>query len=538
MSERAAAMTKSPPSVATFAASPYMLQRQCACGQHSAAGGHCKKCLDKQSQPHGRARVDERHADIPSSVDGVLRSSGKPLDHRTREFFEPRFDHDFSRVRLHTDNEASESARAVNASAYTIGDHVVFQAGSYDPFSTHGRNLIAHELTHVVQNRNSSAQAPHPVNAVSHPSDESELEAARNAESLAHGTRATASSFASAHIHRALSRGENIGIGAGLAAIGAGVVVAGLLGAFDSKEKKARKLAKELQKLIDGATWKEIRKRVYPKESAAGIERAKRRKAGSLPDLTGLGKIANLEHFAAAVRGIQRQWPGKTADEHVRMLGNAANTELTRAEVPSFLHVGKALIEFKGFFTPSQWEFTISEELVGSGTLNDKDAGEVANTTMHESRHAEQDFLAARFAAGIESKDAASIATEHGIPRTIANQAVAKKFDAHTDADVVSLGRRMNQASVTDAASNQRISNDDGLPELATRRSEAQTALQALQAHATDQTIADAKVKRDALSAQITEVERRYGLYRNIPYEADAHEVGDAEEEAFKGWPR
>jgi peptidoglycan hydrolase-like protein with peptidoglycan-binding domain len=80
-----------------------------------------------------------------------LRAPGQPLDRETRAFMEPRFGHDFSRVRVHTDARASESARAVNAFAYTVGRNVVFDAGQYAPHSRDGQQLLAHELTHVVQ---------------------------------------------------------------------------------------------------------------------------------------------------------------------------------------------------------------------------------------------------------------------------------------------------------------------------------------------------------------------------------------------------
>jgi hypothetical protein len=86
----------------------------------------------------------------PPIVHEVLRSPGQPLDAATRAFMEPRFGHDFSRVRVHADAQASESAQAVHALAYTVGQDVVFRSGQYQP-QTAGRHLLAHELVHVVQ---------------------------------------------------------------------------------------------------------------------------------------------------------------------------------------------------------------------------------------------------------------------------------------------------------------------------------------------------------------------------------------------------
>ena len=88
---------------------------------------------------------------VPSAVTNVVRSPGQPLDQPTRAYMEPRFGQDFSGVRVHTDNEAALSARAVGARAYAVGRHVVFARDRFDPATSAGRQLLAHELAHVVQ---------------------------------------------------------------------------------------------------------------------------------------------------------------------------------------------------------------------------------------------------------------------------------------------------------------------------------------------------------------------------------------------------
>lgn len=89
-------------------------------------------------------------------VNEVLSTPGQPLDPSTRAFMEPRFGHDFSQVRIHTDERAGESAQAVNALAYTVGRHIVFRGGNYSPETVAGKKLLAHELTHVVQQTSSA----------------------------------------------------------------------------------------------------------------------------------------------------------------------------------------------------------------------------------------------------------------------------------------------------------------------------------------------------------------------------------------------
>lgn len=84
-------------------------------------------------------------------VSDVLRHSGEPLPNRVRSFFEPRFGRDFSRVRVHTGSAAAASAQALRANAYAVGEHLVFDQGQFQPESSAGRTLLAHELTHVLQ---------------------------------------------------------------------------------------------------------------------------------------------------------------------------------------------------------------------------------------------------------------------------------------------------------------------------------------------------------------------------------------------------
>lgn len=142
-----------------------ILQRKCACGQHTIAGGECEECRkNRVGAPLVGAQSLQRHSAtqaeptvVPPIVYDVLRSSGQPLDPATRAFFEPRFGHDFSRVRVHTDAQAAESARLVSALAYTVGKDIVFSAGQYKTNSEAGRRLLAHELTHVLQQRHHRA---------------------------------------------------------------------------------------------------------------------------------------------------------------------------------------------------------------------------------------------------------------------------------------------------------------------------------------------------------------------------------------------
>ncbi|WP_405190618.1 eCIS core domain-containing protein [Streptomyces anulatus] len=119
-----------------------------------------------------------------SPVHDVVSSGGSPLDTDTRTDMESRMGADFSDVRVHHDSAAHESAKGVGAHAYTVGNNVVFQRDAYDPGSPQGRTTLAHELTHVIQQRNGpveGTEAPGGIR-VSDPSDRFEREAVANAD--------------------------------------------------------------------------------------------------------------------------------------------------------------------------------------------------------------------------------------------------------------------------------------------------------------------------------------------------------------------
>ena len=169
-----------------------LLQRKCACGNHTVAGGECAECAKNKSGLQRKLSIGasndplEREADrvadqvlampahskvsgaplhiqryteqaaggvdtAPASVDRVLASPGRPLDTTVQQDMGQRFGHDFSQVRVHSDTQAADSARALAAKAYTVGRHVVFGQGNDASATDQGRRLLVHELAHVVQ---------------------------------------------------------------------------------------------------------------------------------------------------------------------------------------------------------------------------------------------------------------------------------------------------------------------------------------------------------------------------------------------------
>lgn len=118
------------------------IQRMCADGASEE-----KEQIQAKAEPRA---IPEVTAETQAAID-AMRRGGAPLDQETRAFMEPRFGHDFSQVRIHTDTRAATIARSLNALAFTVGNDIAFAPGRYQPGSNAGRTLLAHELTHTIQ---------------------------------------------------------------------------------------------------------------------------------------------------------------------------------------------------------------------------------------------------------------------------------------------------------------------------------------------------------------------------------------------------
>ena len=137
----------------------------------------------------GNGAVTSMLEEEQSPVHDVIKSGGRPLEPDVRTDMEGRLGHDFSDVRVHDDSAAAASASAVDAHAYTVGSNVVFQRDKYEPSTHQGKTALAHELTHVVQQRSGpvdGTSAPGGIK-ISDPSDRFEREAAANADRVMSG---------------------------------------------------------------------------------------------------------------------------------------------------------------------------------------------------------------------------------------------------------------------------------------------------------------------------------------------------------------
>lgn len=127
-----------------------LVQKKCRC---SSGGQPCTKCAEEKEMLNIQRKADTSAVSDSSVPDNFMSSLGvgQPLDKTTRDYFEPRFGMDFSRIRVHTGSKAEDSASSINAHAYTLGNNVVFGRGQYQPQTIRGKRLLAHELTHTMQ---------------------------------------------------------------------------------------------------------------------------------------------------------------------------------------------------------------------------------------------------------------------------------------------------------------------------------------------------------------------------------------------------
>jgi len=144
IADRVIRMKTDSPSSQFFKPSNGIVQRKCA---------HCEE--EKKEKEKLQRKESSDHAPATSNslnnYVGTLSSKGSPLSSSTRNFFESRMGYDFSQVKIHNDDVASKSAASINALAYTTGNNIVFRQNQYSPETDSGKKLLAHELTHVIQ---------------------------------------------------------------------------------------------------------------------------------------------------------------------------------------------------------------------------------------------------------------------------------------------------------------------------------------------------------------------------------------------------
>lgn len=207
------------------------IMRKCACG---AATHEPCTCDQKKEDTHPEMQIDraakaqeDTGTAAINAVDRVINGPGKPLPDGVRGDMEAGFGRSFGHVRVHDTPRAAASAQGIGAHAYTVGNHIAFNRGQYQPGTDSGRFLLAHELAHTVQQSNSPAPAP-ATGRISQPGDRSEIQANRAATAATTGTTMPALTGGAAPISRYSFR-EFAGDAAEVGTYAAGGLVGGLL---------------------------------------------------------------------------------------------------------------------------------------------------------------------------------------------------------------------------------------------------------------------------------------------------------------------
>jgi hypothetical protein len=178
------------------------VQRVLSPGARAQTNLHAGTTLQRQETQGASGEVS------PASAPPIERTGGQPLDSRTQDFMGSRFNQDFGGVRVHDDSQAQRAAKALNAEAFTTGRDIYFNQGAYNPASSSGQKLIAHELAHVVQQGQGLSDAAPRGFSVSHPSDPLERQADAASEAVMRGEMfPSLTSSASPVLHRLASGG-------------------------------------------------------------------------------------------------------------------------------------------------------------------------------------------------------------------------------------------------------------------------------------------------------------------------------------------
>ncbi len=301
-------------------------------------------------------------------------------------------------------------------------------------------------------------------------------------------------------------------------------------------EPDAESVRDALAQAIAAARWEKIRPDLVSRESAAGKARARKRRAGELPELSGIGATTSVDAIAADVRRLQAQWSLRSQEQRALDTVRIGDVALSSVGVPrtGTPYVGE--LTSSGQFDRNRWRFNLREATFQQPTLAAAEAADLANLVAHEARHGEQFFLQARSAAG-RGLSAPDIEKAIRVPPRIAAEAEANPLGpsdprAAEATEVDQAWRRDRQQHVQ---TNRRA--DRAIERMGRYRVEAEALLERLREQPDPHVVSEAARMVLTLRQQVGMVETTYLAYRAIPYEADAHDVGDAAAAAFEDAP-
>ncbi len=292
-------------------------------------------------------------------------------------------------------------------------------------------------------------------------------------------------------------------------------------------------LADELDRLVARAEWPALRPEARGAAAPGADGRAQARRRGEMPDLTGVGSVAAMDTWAQGVRAVASTWERLDVDRRREALESLATTVLAAADVPPAPIVAPETWRTPASFDFPSWKIVIRLSLLQRSPLTDAAACELAEVLAHESRHAEQYFLAARWLAGKGASADEIVATIAHLPGAIAEQAVALGTRG-LSGPALALASSMQQALGPDHSKHVRDAKDDGYDEMRVARAAGLEIVARLRARPATASLEEGRAACDRLRVSIAEVLEKYRVYRRSPYELDGHEVGAGAVAAFE----
>ena len=423
-------------------------------------------------------------------------------------------------VQVHTGPEAALFAAQHGARAVAVGDHIAFGAGAYQPGTSEGDTLIAHEVAHTVQMKGADLAGP-----IGHGDAGAEREAddaARGIVSAQHGIATPGERATISRRPLALRKDDKTP-------------------KDDPVKTAALKLADEIGKEVAESTRDKVRDRLYAEISAPNKVRARDRRAGKVPELTGLGATLQIDEMVRRFRDFLPRWSASGMDAKQRALAmyQLAQAMLVTVGVPQFENHTIDDMKPKGAFSGGDWQFHFQLKMMENAAPTKDDQADLINAVAHESRHAEQAWIAARAAAG-KGMSPSKIASAVGILPKIAGLAKDQPItDKNTKGAELAFANAMFDAEVTHKAANDDLEGVLGTTraDLIAKNDACAAAVTKLRATPTAAQMKATTDARDAMRAAVAAYTQAYRDYRKIPFEADAHEVGDAAGVAFLEHP-
>lgn len=292
-------------------------------------------------------------------------------------------------------------------------------------------------------------------------------------------------------------------------------------------------LADALDRLIARAEWPALRPEARAAAAPGADGRAQARRRGEMPDLTGTGSVVAMDTWAQGVRTIAGTWDALDADHRGKALERLAATVLMAADVPPAPIAAKKDWRTVASFDFPHWQIALRASLLDRSPLTEAAACELADVLAHESRHAEQYFLAARWLAGRGATAEEIVATIERLPLPIAEQAVALGTRG-LSGPAMALASSMHHALGPEHPKHVSDAKDDGYSEMGAARDAGREVAARLRARPASATLEEGRAACENLQVAIAEVLRKYRVYRRSPYELDGHEVGAGAVAAFE----